>query len=94
MVHHQAGAVSQVNGLKISPTIRIENINMADENVAMKFANITENFLPHKARTPVTAPMPKVTPRNSSEVSLFKLVETKAAPAITMIALAPIINHC
>ena len=94
-VQNQAGAVSQVNdGEEISPVTRIANINMADENVAMKLANITENFLPQKANAPVISATTEVTPRKPSSGKVFRLVETKMLPAITMIALAPIINHC
>ena len=94
-VQNHAGAVSQVNvSEKISPVTKIANINIADENVAMKFANITENFLPQKATAPVTKATTEVTPKNPSSERVLRLVDTKMLPAITMIAAAPIINHC
>ena len=94
-VQYQAGAVSQVKvGLEISPATRIANINMAEENVAMKFANMTENFLPQKAKIAVPIPTPRVTARNPSSLTVLRFVETNMLPATTMIALAPMINHC
>ena len=94
-VQYQAGAVSQVNdSLRISPATRMENINIAEANVAMKLASMTENFLPQKAKIAVPIPTPSVTPRNPSSGNVSRFVETNMLPAITMIALAPIINHC
>ena len=72
----------------------IENICIADEKVAMKFTSMTENLRPQKAKNPVTAPTPRVTIKNCSDFSVEIFVDTKALPAITVIALAPITNHC